>query len=936
MSTTRYVHHGSYSLCFLVFLFFSFISLVFSQLSSNQRETMIKLSNSVNNKSWNSTTEPNPCLWEGVNCSTVGVNSFVTHISLSGLGLSSSDFLTELCQIDSLEVLDVSVNSLSSIPDVFIPDCGKLNGLKMLNFSQNKLSGVLPNLTGFASLVSLDLSMNSLTGNLDGLIGKFKVLEKLELSRNHFEGTIPDELFSFQNLTLVDLSGNNISGVLSNSIGNLSKLNTLLLSSNNLSGEIPKSLSNIKTLTRLAANQNSFTGMIPSGISQYVQSLDLSFNHLFGPIPIDLLSPPKLEYVDLTNNSLVGPIPEDLSTTLIRLRLGSNLLNGSIPSATIGKLLQLTYLELGNNNLSGEIPVELGNCVKLALLDLSQNNLSGSLPKELGNLRQLQVMKLQSNRVFGDIPDQISQLQNMLVLNISQNSLTGSIPSAISSLTKLLNINLNDNKLNGSIPDSISILNSLLELQLGENCLSGRIPKLPPNLQIALNLSRNCFEGTIPETLGELKALEVLDISNNKFSGNVPEFLTEMGFLTRLLLSNNHLSGNLPSFQSFVVVDFSGNKGLVNSTTTHTSTLPTNNTARNKKISVPIVILITVISVVLGATIALTIVLLVTKKYYRVNDENTYSEEQISLPQILNGHLLTANRIHRSNIDFTEAMKSVSNTTNIVIKNRFSTYYKAVMPCGRDYYVKKLNWDDNILHLGSREKFTKELEILGRLNNSNVMVPLAYGLTADSAYLFYEYAQKGTLFEVLHGNLGKALDWTSRYSIAVGIAQGLVFLHGCSSGSILLLDLSSRSIFLKSLKEPQIGDIELVELIDPSKNTGSLSTVAGSVGYIPPEYAYTMRLTVPGNVYSFGVILLELLTGKLAVSEGIELAKWALSNSTDREAWDQILDPTVSKTSSWAQSQMLSVLKLALGCVSISPGARPNMKNALNMLVNAK
>ncbi|RZC73468.1 hypothetical protein C5167_048944 [Papaver somniferum] len=907
MSTTRYVHHGS--LCFSVFFFFNFISLVFSQLSNNQRGIMIRLSHSVNSNGtvWN-TTDPNPCLWERVVCRSNNINSSVIRISLSNLGLSSSDFLTELCQIDSLEYLDVSVNSLSSIPDGFFLDCGKLNGLKTLDFSQNKLSGVLPNFSGFSSL------------------------EILQLSKNQFEGSIPDELFSFQNLTWVDLSNNRISGVLSNSIGSLSKLGTLLLSSNRLNGEIPKNLSNIITLTRLAANQNNFSGTIPPGISQYVKNLDLSFNHLVGPIPIDLLSPLNLEIVDLSSNSLAGPIPENISTSLFRLRLGNNSLNGSIPSASIGKLQQLTYLDLGNNSLSGEIPKELGNCVKLALLDLSQNSLSGSLPKELGNLRQLEVMKLQSNNVSGEIPNQISQLQNLSVLNISQNILSGSIPSAISNLKELVSVNLQHNKLNGSIPDSFSNLISLIELQLGENCLSGNIPKMPPNLQIALNISRNYFEGRIPETLGGLSALEVLDISNNKFSGSVPGFLTTMESLTRLLLSNNNLSGNLPSFRSFVVVDFSGNEGLTNSTTTNTSTSSTNNTSLNKKIPVPMVILITVISVVLGAAVALTIVLFVTRKYYRVNDVNTYSGEQISPPQVIDGHLLTANRIHRSNIDFTAAMVPVSNTANVIIKNRFSTYYKAVMPCGRDYYVKKLNWDDNILHLGSREKFAKELEILGRLNNSNVMVPLAYGLTADSAYLFYEYAQKGTLFEVLHGNLGKVLDWTSRYSIAVGIAQGLVFLHGCSSGSILLLDLSSKSIFLKSLKEPQIGDIELVELIDPSKNTGSLSTVAGSVGYIPPEYAYTMRLTVPGNVYSFGVILLELLTGKPAVNDGIELAKWALSNTTDR---DQILDPTVSKTSSWARSQMLSVLKIALGCVNISPGARPNMKNALNMLVNA-
>ncbi|XP_031385537.1 leucine-rich repeat receptor-like tyrosine-protein kinase PXC3 [Punica granatum] len=111
------------------------------------------------------------------------------------------------------------------------------------------------------------------------------------------------------------------------------------------------------------------------------------------------------------------------------------------------------------------------------------------------------------------------------------------------------------------------------------------------------------------------------------------------------------------------------------------------------------------------------------------------------------------------------------------------------------------------------------------------------------------------------------------YLLAVGVAQRLAFLHDCSSGPILHLDISSKSILLKSLKEPQVGDIELCKVIDPSKSTGSLLTVAGSVGHIPPEYAYTMRMMTAGNVYSFGVVLVELLTGKPVVSEGTELAK---------------------------------------------------------------
>ncbi|GKC42404.1 leucine-rich repeat receptor-like tyrosine-protein kinase PXC3 [Tanacetum coccineum] len=234
-----------------------------------------------------------------------------------------------------------------------------------------------------------------------------------------------------------------------------------------------------------------------------------------------------------------------------------------------------------------------------------------------------------------------------------------------------------------------------------------------------------------------------------------------------------------------------------------------------------------------------------------------------------------------------------------------------------------------IFQLGTHDLFETELEILGRLTNSSVMIPLAYTLTSRSAYLFYEFTDKGSLFDVLHGSMGRGLDWTNRYSIALGVANGLAFLHGYASGPITLLDLSSKVVMLKSLNEPQIGDIELSKVIDPSKSTGNLSAVAGSVGYVPPEYAYTMRVTMAGNVYSFGVILLELLTGKTAVSEGSELAKWVLSKSKQNDNLDQILDSTVSRTSPATRDQMLA-------CVSESPEARPEMRSVLCMLLDVR
>ncbi|KAL0015845.1 hypothetical protein SO802_002914 [Lithocarpus litseifolius] len=933
----------------LLFLFFLlFCPMVFCQLSSKQTTIMSNVSRLINNAYlWDNTKAP--CSWKGVTCGSG--NSSVTKISLSGFSLNSSGFLPLLCQIDSLESLDLSNSQLPSIPNEFITDCGKIVRLKLLNFSRNGLPGPLPTFQGFVELESLDLSFNKFSGNiglqLDGLVSLkslnlsfnnftglipknlSSVLEQLQLSGNHFQGMIPDRIMGCLNLSSIDLSQNMISGPVPDSIENLSKLEILILSTNSFSGEIPKGLSSITALQRFTAYQNQFTGTIPNGITKYLKYLDLSYNKLSGSIPPDLLSPPNLLSIDLSYNLLSGPIPSDISQNLNRLRLGSNHLNGSIPSAKFKTLQNLTYLELENNSLTGSVPPDLGSCSKLALLSLAGNNLTGTLPGQLGNLSSLQVMKLQSNQLIGEIPTEITQLQKLSILNVSWNLLDGPIPSTISKLGNLINLYLQGNRFSGSIPNEISSMNSLIELQLGGNQLSGRIPKMPANLQIALNLSSNRLVGSIPATLSQLTGLEVLDLSDNNLSGEIPTSLTGMASLTQLILANNMLSGICPKFNPHVMLNVSGNPDLRNDTTSNTQPAK-----KGKSVATALLI---------GFAVALFAVLVVTwlaisisRRYYRVNDEQLQSPEDLPLPQVLQGNILTANGIHRSNIDFTKAMEAVANPSNITLKTRFSTYYKAVMPSGSSYFVKRINWSDKIFQLGSHDKFGHELEVLGKLSNSNVMTPLAYVLTVDNAYLFYEYAPKGTLFDVLHGSLGKALDWASRYSIAVGAAQGLAFLHGFNSCPILLLDLSSRNIMLKTLKEPQVGDIELCKVIDPSKSTGSLSMVAGSVGYIPPEYAYTMRVTMAGNVYSFGVVLLELLTGKPAVSEGTELAKWVLNNSVKQDKWDHILDSNVSRTSLAIKSQMLAVLKVALGCVNVSPDARPKMKSVLRMLLNAR
>ncbi|KAL0854342.1 hypothetical protein Bca101_059494 [Brassica carinata] len=940
---------------FFIFVFLSCFHVCFPELSSTQTNTMIELSRFLNIVEWNLPgSERNPCLWEGVICSRPD-NSSVISLSLSGFDLSNSSFLPLVCQIQTLESLDVSNNSLSSIPDGFITNCGTLVGLKELNLSRNQVSS-FPGFRNFSKLEVLDISYNKLSGNIrdygfDGLVqlknlslnfnklagsvptSLAKTLVNLEVSDNLLSGSIPEGIEDYQELRLIDLGDNQLNGPLPGSLGNLPKLETLILSNNSLNGAIPESLSRIQTLSRFAANKNQFTGAIPSGITKHLENLDLSFNHLNGSIPDDLLSQPQLVSVDLSSNRFVGWLPQSISNSLVRLRLGSNKLTGSVPPAAFESLQKLTYLEMENNGLTGHVPPSFGNLASLNLLNLEMNQFTGTLPPSLGNITSLQGLKLQQNKLTGEIPDDIGLLSKLLILDMSWNSLNGSIPSSLSNLTQLTNMKLQGNDLSGTIPDSIGDLSSLLELQLGQNQLRGRIPIMPPKLQISLNLSTNMFHGPIPSTsFSKLDRLEVLDLSNNKFSGEIPEDLTSLISLRQLILSNNQLTGNTPKFTHNVSIDVTGNPGITGKDGVVIPGKPSGKSKSKQVLNVAIV------AIGVTALLAVIITIIMLKLYRPSNGVNSMQadpdEEEGStvLPEVIHGKLLTSNSTHKSNINFTKAVEAVAHPENSLFKTMFWSYYRVVMPSGSSYFIKKLNTRDRVFQQASSEQLELDLEMLGKLHHSNVMVPLAYVLYSQGVLLFYEFAHTHTLYDVLHNHPSDVVDWTSRYSIAVGIAEGICYLHGSKSNSrdpVLVPDLSSKKIMLKSLTEPLVADIELFKVIDPSRSNSSLSAVAGTIGYIPPEYAYTMRVTMAGNVYSFGVILLELLTGKPAVSEGRELAKWVQSQQEQR---NNILDLRVSKTSPVATKQMIRALSIALACINISPGARPKMKTVLRML----
>ena len=257
----------------------------------------------------------------------------------------------------------------------------------------------------------------------------------------------------------------------------------------------------------------------------------------------------KVQSLDLASNQLSGSIPVEVGdlSSLQHLFLDENLLSGTIPPQ-IGNLSSLTTLSLHHNQLSGTIPPQIGNLSSLTSVNLQANQLSGSIPVEVGNLSSLQYLYLQRNQLSGSIPPQIGNLSNLQLLFLDENLLSGSIPAEFGNLSSLLTTYLYGNQLSGTIPPQMGNLSSLRHLSLDGNQLSGTIPPELGDLSSLqdLYLYGNQLSGTIPPELGNLSSLERLALHDNQLSGTIPAKLGDLSNLGLLYLHGNQLSGTIP------------------------------------------------------------------------------------------------------------------------------------------------------------------------------------------------------------------------------------------------------------------------------------------------------------------------------------------------------------------------------------------------------
>ncbi|CAL9174679.1 unnamed protein product [Musa hybrid cultivar] len=572
---------------------------------------------------------------------SIGNLTNLVHLDLSMNNISG--YIPEtLGTLIHMEELNLFSNSISGqIPETI----GDLQNLRILFLSNNHISGQIPKKIGkLHRLQYLDMSYNNLSGQIPTM-GDLCNLTMLDLSRNNIGGELINSFNGLStcsrgaSLSSLVLKGNNLSGIIPSSMGQLSRLHKVDLSSNSLAGNITEAhFLNLTSLSKLIIASNYLNVMLPndwlppfnasiidmsychigakfpnwiqtqhqlqslylsgvgvsgslpiwfSNFSKGLKILNLSSNYLTGRLP----SAPQV-MLDLSNNSFVGPIPLDFTeaTNLKLLSLSHNHINDSlspffcniyslevldlsnnhlieeIPDCYNSFLTSLLSLHLNNNNLSGTIPSFLKHCNQLVTLDLGENKLHGEIPTWMGrNLSSLKFLCLRSNLLYGTIPENIVDLTSLQVLDLSSNNLTGSLPSSLGNFNAMVEIQ-NDTRsmihvityyytesilitIKGLNVTYTTILSLMTCIDLSNNHLSGEIPKeLTKLLGLRfLNLSKNHLTGRIPEKMGDMTLLESLDLSVNSLTGEIPSSFSSMHFLARLNLSYNNLSGKIPT-----------------------------------------------------------------------------------------------------------------------------------------------------------------------------------------------------------------------------------------------------------------------------------------------------------------------------------------------------------------------------------------------------
>ncbi|ONI31496.1 hypothetical protein PRUPE_1G316900 [Prunus persica] len=643
---------------------------------------------------------------------------------------------------------------------------------------------------------------------------------------------------------------------------------------------------------------------------------------------------------------------------VVSLSIPKKKLFGFLPSA-MGSLSELRHVNLRNNKLYGSLPLELFEALGLQSLVLYGNSLSGSVPNVIGKLKYLQSLDLSQNLFNGSVPSSIVQCKRLKTIDLSQNNFTGFLPDGFGTgFVSLEKLDLSFNKFSGSIPSDMGNLSSL---------------------QGTVDLSHNLFSGAIPASLGNLPEKVYIDLTYNNLSGPIPQNGALMNRGPTAFIGNPRLCG--PPLKNPCS---SGTPGA--SPPSSIPFLPDNmppqdsddnagKSGKSRGLSKRAVIAIIVSDIIGICLVGLLFSYCYSRiwAFSKVKDENGYGidkggkgrkeclcfrkDESETLSENMEQYDLVALDAQVA-FDLDELLKA---SAFVLGKSGIGIVYKVVLEEGLTLAVRRLGEG------GSQrfKEFQTEVEAIGKLRHPNVVTLRAYYWSVDEKLLIYDYIPNGSLATAIHGKPGMIsftpLSWSIRLKIMKGIAKGLVYLHEFSPKKYVHGDLKPNNILLGQDMEPHISDFGLGRLaniaggspslqsnrmateksqerqqksapteatvISPSSNLGSC--------YQAPEALKVVKPSQKWDVYSYGVILLEMITGRLPIvqvgSSEMDLVHWIQLCIDEKKPLLDVLDPNLMQDVD-KEEEIIAVLKIAMACVHSSPERRPIMRHISDAL----